>query len=107
MGLGLRVLALNSDGHLPRRSLRCTLSASPWNTVRMENDTRTEYLWTHGSLPMLDGRNMPGPASLSAGNTGAGIYKNWPHEDIIIDIKRVQQLRTILYNPVGALCSIP
>lgn len=42
------------------------------------------------------------PAALSAGNTGAGIYKNWPHDDVVIDLKRVQELRVLHRRAVGA-----
>jgi hypothetical protein len=35
------------------------------------------------------------------GNTASGIYKNWPVEDIIVDVKNVKQLRKILFKTVG------
>ena len=52
-----------------------------------------------------------GSIRLLAGNTGPGIYKDWPAEDAIIDVKHVKELQTICcskkvrrFQPRGLEC---
>jgi hypothetical protein len=39
-----------------------------------------------------------GSIRLLAGNTGPGIFKDWPSEDAIIDVKQVKELQTITFS---------
>ena len=36
-----------------------------------------------------------------AGNTGAGVYHDWPLERVLVDIKAIPELTTIKYSQVG------
>ena len=44
----------------------------------------------------MQGKSM----RLVAGNTGYGIYKNWPNEDILINVKSVPDLHRITTSKV-------
>ncbi|KAK9918869.1 hypothetical protein WJX75_007680 [Coccomyxa subellipsoidea] len=45
------------------------------------------------------------PPRIVAGNTGAGVYKDWPssHEGIIVDVTRVAEMRVLERNQDGGL----
>lgn len=38
-----------------------------------------------------------------AGNTGAGVYKDWPDEPVLVSLARVEELRQVSKVQVGAL----
>jgi xanthine dehydrogenase iron-sulfur cluster and FAD-binding subunit A len=44
---------------------------------------------------MADARSAGRPFRLLAGNTGVGVYKNWPDEPVLISLNRVQELRAV------------
>ena len=57
------------------------------------------------------GRNGPDQAPrprLVAGNTGAGVFKDWPTpEERLIDVTRVPELRVLRRGAVRALMIVP
>ncbi len=44
---------------------------------------------------MAGARAAERPFRLLAGNTGVGVYKNWPDEPVLISLNRVQELRAV------------
>lgn len=49
-------------------------------------------------------KQAPGRPRLVAGNTGAGVYKDWPTgEERLVDVTRVPKLRVLRRGPVRAL----
>ena len=53
------------------------------------------------------GRERAGqpPRRIIAGNTGAGVYKDWPsgHEGTIVDVTRVAEMRVLERSQVGSI----
>jgi hypothetical protein len=48
------------------------------------------------------------PPRIVAGNTGAGVYKDWPssHEGIIVDVTRGAEMRVLERNQVRVPCLV-
>ena len=44
---------------------------------------------------MGDARAAGLPFRVLCGNTGAGVYKNWPDEPVVISLARVSELRAV------------
>ena len=44
---------------------------------------------------MGDARAAGLPFRVLCGNTGAGVYKNWPDEPVVISLARVAELRAV------------
>lgn len=47
-----------------------------------------------------------GSIRLIAGNTGPGIFKDWPDQDTLIDVRHVAELRTVKQDKVKE-CPLP
>lgn len=43
------------------------------------------------------------PFRVLCGNTGAGVYKNWPDEPVVISLARVAELRAVAKVQVAPL----
>lgn len=50
---------------------------------------------------LAEARAAGGSFRVVAGNTAAGVYKNWPLEDTVISLLHVQELRTVSLDKVG------
>lgn len=51
-----------------------------------------------------DYAGLPGetcPHSSCAGNTGTGIYGNWPNEGVIVDVRHIGELNYLRSSKVG------
>jgi hypothetical protein len=54
-------------------------------------------------LPGVQGKSV----RLMGGNTGYGIYKNWPDEDVIINVKSIPDMHALTRSEVGRSAAPP
>lgn len=97
--------SVTTGGRLPGEYGFCCMAQDKAGAAVIPAMTTGKLYLTPKSLPELFGvlemyANQQGDFRLIAGNTGAGVYHDWPMERVLVDIKGIPELSKIEISKV-------